>query len=109
MQGGVRKEVVEKKTKKQLFVEAKKQLERDLKFVENARADEKVRLNGTGLKVPCADKDNSELVVNGPYDKYKDDAIAGRIFLWRNAVAGGDFYARYIRKVKKWDKKTIGI
>mmetsp|Transcript_40031 Transcript_40031/g.93976 ORF Transcript_40031/g.93976 Transcript_40031/m.93976 type:complete len:1523 (-) Transcript_40031:210-4778(-) len=108
MKGGVTKDkVVEKKTKKQLFAEAKKQLERDLKFLDLIRIDEKNRLNGTGLLVPCADRDSAEFVSNGPNDRYKDDAYAARIFLWRNAVVGSNFYARYMRKVRKWEKTKV--
>mmetsp|Transcript_25088 Transcript_25088/g.54715 ORF Transcript_25088/g.54715 Transcript_25088/m.54715 type:complete len:901 (-) Transcript_25088:104-2806(-) len=86
-----------KKTKKQMWAEAKARYDRDKKFLEELAADQVKRLNQVGFLVPgeIESKDSSSLVASGPQEKDRDYAQVNRIFLWRNVYPGSDFSSRY--------------
>ena len=99
----------EKKTKKQQLSEAKARIQRDKKFLQSVYESEKERLHLTGPLVPGAENaETAEMVAGGPKERYRLEAQEARIFLWRNARAGGDFSSRYWRSVacKKGGKKS---
>lgn len=87
-----------KKSSKELRSEALSRFERDQKFLEQVEKEEKTRLNEVGLLVPGESVDDSNTVAKGPQEKDKSDAQKYRIFLWRSALLGADFDARYKRK-----------
>ena len=95
----------EKKTKKQLLLEAKARVQRDKKFLLGVIASEKDRLHLTGPFVPGSDADKAEMVAGGPQERYRHESRG--VFLWRNARAGTDFSSRYWRSVyrKRGDRK----
>ena len=84
-----------KKTKKQLFVEAKARLERDKKFLHDIKKNERSRLYQTGMFVPGDSSNISETVASGPNTKDRLICTQSRVFLWRNALLGADFESRY--------------
>ena len=86
-----------KKTKKQLWAEAKARYDRDKKFLDDLAVDQVTRLNQTGLLVPgeFQQKDSSTMVASGPQEKDRDYAQGRRIFLWRNVYPGSNFSSRY--------------
>jgi hypothetical protein len=94
----------EKKTKKQLLLEANR-VQRDKKFLLGVIASEKDRLHLTGPFVPGSDADKAEMVAGGPQEWYRHESRG--VFLWRNARAGADFSSRYWRSVyrKRGDRK----
>ena len=105
-----------KKTSSQLWKEAKQQLEKDKEFLAEMEAKDKQNatigpvLPGTG-RAEAADGPNvkDEWVSNGVPDKDRMKVIRNRIFLWRNAVAGSDFEARFGRyKLPKDGADTAG-
>mmetsp|Transcript_38508 Transcript_38508/g.81016 ORF Transcript_38508/g.81016 Transcript_38508/m.81016 type:complete len:1036 (-) Transcript_38508:287-3394(-) len=102
--GKIEEKIVEKKTKKQLLLEAKARVQRDKKFLQGVIASEKERLYLTGPFVPGVDAEKAEMVAGGPQERYRNEARG--IFLWRNAVAGADFSSRYWRYVAR--KKGVG-
>ncbi|EJK62412.1 hypothetical protein THAOC_16980 [Thalassiosira oceanica] len=63
-------------------------------------------LSLTGPVVPGSGGDETaEVVAAGPQAKnHREDAAAGRIFLWRNARAGGNFARRY----RRWEERRAG-
>jgi hypothetical protein len=99
MKGGKTEEKAEKKTKKQLLLEAKARVQRDKKFLQGVMASEKDRLHLTGPFVPGSDADKAEMVAGGPQERYRHESRG--IFLWRNARAGADFSSRYWKSVSR--------
>jgi hypothetical protein len=97
---------VQKKTKKQLFVEAKARIKRDKQFLQDLIATEKERLELTGPFVPGEDKEKAEAVAAGPNECYRQEVQESRIFLWRNARIGGDFSSRYWMDLARKRGKT---
>lgn len=91
-----------KKSKIEMFNEAKAAFELDNKFLHDYYEDAKQRCSLVKETVPGVDKENKdELVANGPQEKYKTKARNNRIFLWRTAVAGADFAERFARVDRK--------
>jgi SET domain len=74
--------------------EAKARYDADKKFLEEAEKSKVVSLVDTLL--PCAEHPN-ETVASGPLFKHREEAIRGRIFLWRNLRLGTDFVSRHSR------------
>lgn len=93
----------EKKSKKQLLLEAKARVQRDKKFLQSVNESEKDRLHLTGQFVPGADAEAAEMVASGPQERYRREAWG--LFLWRNAYAGGDFSSRYWKFVDRKNGK----
>lgn len=89
----------EKKTKTEVWDDAKARFDRDKKFLEDVYESEARRLNLVDALVPCANG-KDELVANGPQVRYRDFALRNRMFLWRNVIRGSDFVARFSRKRK---------
>lgn len=117
-----------KKTKAQLWEQAKQQLDKDKQFLDEMEARRKWNstiqavLPGTGIPSdPHADSGHAskqgkasgsaggngsntkkvEWVSNGVQDKYRSTAYGNRVFLWRNAIKGSDFASRWERSQKK--------
>ncbi len=99
MRGGKAEEKAEKKTKKQLLLEAKARVQRDKKFLLGVVASEGERLHLTGPLAPGAHADEGEMVAGGPQERYRQESQG--IFLWRNAKAGGEFSSRYWKLVSR--------
>ncbi|KAG7350663.1 SET methyltransferase domain containing protein [Nitzschia inconspicua] len=78
--------------------EAKARYDADKKFLEEAEKSRVVSLVDTLL--PCAEHPN-ETIASGPLLKHRQEAIRGRIFLWRNLKHGSDFVSRNSRLEKK--------
>ena len=97
---------VQKKTKKQLLADAKSRIKRDKQFLQDLQASEKERLNLTGPFVPGEDKEKGEAVAAGPSECYRQEVQENRIFLWRNALIGGDYSLRYWMDVARKSGKT---
>jgi hypothetical protein len=119
------KKVDAKKTKAQLWEEAKQQLEKDKQFLEELERKQTLNctiqavLPGTsksegpqtgnrntpqqtdsGLTQSGANGSTTrkvEWVSNGVQDKDRITALQNRVFLWRNAVRGSDFASRWER------------
>ena len=97
-----------KKSLAQRKDEGKARLERDRKFLEQTANDEIFRLNAVGMLVPGEPIDGSNTVASGPQEKDKDYVRNHHIFLWRNALVGADFNARYFRTIRKAKQKRNG-
>lgn len=95
MKGGRTDGKVTKKTKKQLLSEARARTQRDKKFLHTVLESERERLCLTGPFVPGEDIEKAEMVAGGPKERYRREVQEGRIFLWRNATVGGDFFSRF--------------
>ena len=95
-----------RKTKKQLLAEAKGRVSRERRFLRSVAESDATRLSLTGPAVPGSGGDETaEAIAAGPQaKKHRDDAAAGRIFLWRNARAGGNFARRY----RRWEERRAG-
>ena len=92
---GQRKDEIATKTKPQLWEEAKAGYERDKKFIEEYERDEALRRSQVKATVPGS---LDELVSNGPQrQKYREEVISSRAFLWRNVELGSNFVTRSIR------------
>lgn len=93
-----------KKTTQQLWREARQQLDKDKEFLaeQEARARQHATIGavrpGTG-RAEGAEGPNvkDEWISNGVPDKDRVKIVRNRIFLWRNAVIGSDFEARFGR------------
>jgi hypothetical protein len=105
MKGGEKGgQIVEaKKTRKELWAEAKARFDRDKKYMEEVADDQARRLNQTDFLRPgeLEMKDSATAVASGPQDRDRDYAQTYRIFLWRSAVCGSDFSSRYLRHERK--------
>ena len=107
-----------KKTKSELWSEAKQRLEKDKDFLRDFEARELRNLTvqevvpgatkaapptGSATKETARQRNGEgtakkqEWVSNGIQDKDRTNVIRSRIFLWRNAVVGSDFAARWGR------------
>ncbi|KAL7547225.1 hypothetical protein ACHAWF_010545, partial [Thalassiosira exigua] len=95
----------EKKTKRQLLADAKARVRREEKFLRSMLEEEDTRLRLTGQFVPGGDPEMAETVAGGPRERHRREAREGRVFLWRNARAGGDFAPRCWRV---WDREGGG-
>ena len=94
---------MEKKSEKQLLLEAKARVQRDKKFLQSVVASEKDMLCLTGLLVPGADAEKTEMVAGGPKERYRHEAQG--VSLWGNANAGSDFSSRYWKSVARKNGK----
>lgn len=87
-----------KKTKIEIFNEAKASFELDKKFLNDYYEDSKQRSSLVKETLPGVEKDiKDELVANGPQEKDKERARSARIFLCRNTAIGADFGERFAR------------
>lgn len=94
--GSAQHNLVAKKSKADLWEEAKTGYERDKKFLAEFHGDRVARSTQVDVVVPGADSGTmDELVANGAQVKHRDNARHNRIFLWRNATQGGDFSERF--------------
>ena len=89
----------EKKTKRELLAEAKARVQRDKKYLQSVLSSEKERLHLTGPFVPGEEKEKAEMVAAGPNERCRREAQESRVFLWRNALAGGNFSNKYWRSM----------
>jgi hypothetical protein len=101
MKGGVSTNSVDrKKTKAELWEEAKATFDRDKRFVEEFYGQERYRQHQTNITVPAAEN-KGEMVANGAQERFRQEAIGARLFLWRTARRGSDFASRIERlKIK---------
>lgn len=104
------KEASNKKTKTQLWNEAKAQYEKDEKYLAELEEHQK-ELATIGPMLPGTGKASEvdEWVSNG-VSKDRAAAVRNRIFLWRNAVKGSDFerrFGRYNLENQKGDEGNI--
>jgi SET domain len=89
---------ITKKSKIEMFNEAKAAFELDKKFLHDYFEDAKMRSSLVNETVPGMEKENKdELIANGPQEKHKSNAQEHRIFLWRNAALGANFAQRFTR------------
>ena len=65
---------MEKKSEKQLLLEAKARVQRDKKFLQSVVASEKDMLCLAGLLVPGADAEKTEMVAGVPKERYRHKA-----------------------------------
>lgn len=92
-----------KKSKAEIWKEAKAKYDLDQKFVTQHYELDEDRRSQVSATVPSAEN-LSETVANGPQARYRDEAIRDRIFLWRNAAKGSDFVNRVSRLEQKMTK-----
>jgi hypothetical protein len=89
-----------KKSKKDLWFEAKARYDRDVKFLEEVEKQEAERYSQVDVLVPAAEN-AQEVVAAGPQERFRYfTQVQNRVFLWRNAVRGADFAGRYLSKKK---------
>lgn len=74
--------------------EIRAQYEADKTFLEGLKGKDTITLENGML--PGADNPN-EVVSRGPLWKHRQEAIDGRIFLWRNVKLGANFVSRHAR------------
>jgi hypothetical protein len=107
MKGGVNNSnvaEVKKKTKKELWLQAKARLDKDKKFLDEIAQNEKSRLHLGKVYQPGEENNESAtLISSGPHARTKHLIPGGtKVFLWRNAIKGSNFYSRY----QKWITKN---
>ena len=103
MKGGAASESAVKKSRTELWEEAKAQYDRDKKLVETCLERRERPKSLVDASIPEASV-NDELVANGVQERYLRDARRSRLFLWRNAVAGSDLASRFDRLGAKQDQ-----
>ena len=88
-----------RKSKKEIWEEAKTSFERDKKFLADFHVDREKRRMQVDAVVPGGGDGggNDDFVSNGPQIKHRDHARGSGIFLWRNAMLGDDFSARFAK------------
>ena len=87
-----------KKTKQEIWEEAKSLYERDRKVVQDYYEDSLRRSCLVRETVPGLEKDsNDELTANGAQLKHCNFARSNKVFLWRNAEIGSNFARRFDR------------
>jgi len=91
-----------KKSNKEIWEEAKRKYELDKKFVSEHYEEEETQRSQVAATVPCAEN-STETVSMGVQARYRDEAIRGRLFLWRNAVRGSDFLSKVSRLENRGD------
>ena len=85
-----------KKSKADIWEEAKASYEQDKKFLLSYEEDRKKRCTLVGALVPAGDSD--EYVANGAQEKkYRSYGQQQRLFLWRNIVLGNNFERRFTK------------
>lgn len=92
MKGGKKDDNTAKKPT--TWKEAKAQYDADKRFLEEMEGKDVVTFEKGML--PGAENP-SEVVARGPLLKHRQEAINGRIFLWRNVKLGANFESRYAR------------
>lgn len=90
MKGGTYKSPV-KKSKAEIWEEAKRIFDRDKKFVQEFLEQNDT---STGKATVPAAENPDETVSNGIQSRYRSEVRASRLFLWRNGVVGSDFSSR---------------
>jgi hypothetical protein len=83
----------EKKTVREVLNAAKVREEKDRRFLEEARRIQDQNSSQVDAMIPSFDYPN-EFVAMGPYERYRFEGQANRVFLWRNILAGGNFSNR---------------
>ena len=83
-----------KKTKKEIWLEAKERWESDRRFLKDLANSSKTRLNQVSSSLPGDSESISSSVANGPQPGLATKSRATRICLWRNVIRGSDFYSR---------------
>ena len=95
-----------KKSKAEVWEAAKAKFERDKKFLTDYYEDASSRRSQVAATVPGADN-QVELVSNGVQAKHRKDPLRRQVFLWRNAVKGSNFLARFSRLDHRSSSKTL--
>jgi len=104
MKGGSKNNNVEddkKRTKKDIWAQAKAKLEKDKKFLEEIREDQETRLNQVGAFLPGEVGESARAVALLPSNAFRSREVC----LWRNTVAGADFVSRFVRISSQKRKK----
>mmetsp|Transcript_32718 Transcript_32718/g.48443 ORF Transcript_32718/g.48443 Transcript_32718/m.48443 type:complete len:754 (+) Transcript_32718:161-2422(+) len=99
----------EKKTQKQALAEAKSQEDKDRKFLAEVQRLKDNNFSQVDFMIPDFQYPN-ETIAGGPYNRYKSEGRANRVFLWRNILIGSQFSNRaYLLKKKSKSKicKTV--
>jgi hypothetical protein len=93
---GLLADTTSRKSKADIWDEAKAKYERDKKFLLDYEEDCKKRCILVGAIVPGGDSD--EFVANGAQEKkYRSFGQQQRLFLWRNIVLGNNFERRFAK------------
>jgi len=105
MKGGpsVIEEDDKKKTKKDIWTEAKAKLDKEKKFLEDLEKEQGGRLRKVGPSLPGEIGEGARAVASLPTTEFRSKGVC----LWRNTTAGADFASRYIRLNAK-KKSTEG-
>ena len=91
-----------RRTRKELWLEAKARLDKDKKFLEDIEMSEKSRLHLGKLFLPGEENhESAPLISAGPQGIKNQHMHSSKVFLWRNAMKGANFYARYQKLIKK--------
>ena len=86
---------VKKKTKKQMWTEAKARLDTDKKYLENVTKSQLARSSQVGVWLPGEmDNGNNTTVASGPKQSLRKDVIGTGVCLWRNVTKGYNFHSR---------------
>jgi len=109
MKGGVNNSSsseLKKKTKKELWLEAKAKLDKDKKFLDEIAQSEKNRLHLGRLHQPSDENNESGVLISsGPQARPRQLIPGGtKVFLWRNAMKASNFYSRYQKWIKRKTK-----
>lgn len=82
-----------KKTKKDIWAEAKSKFDKDKKFLEDLEKDQVIRMNQIGVCLPGEVGESARAVASLPSNAFRSQGVC----LWRNTVTGADFASRYLR------------
>jgi len=84
-----------KKTKRDLWLEAKARYERDKIFLLEFANSSKARLNQVNSSFPGDKKNTLNTIANGPQPSLATKSRTMRVCLWRNVIRGSDFSSRH--------------
>jgi hypothetical protein len=91
-----------KKTKKDIWTEAKTKLDKDKKFLEDLEKEQGERLRQVGSSLPGEIGEGARAVASLPTAEFRSKGVC----LWRNTTTGADFASRYVRLNEK--KESTG-
>jgi len=93
-----------KRSRKDLWVQAKAKLDKDKKFLDEIEESEKTRLHLGKLFLPGEEMNESAPLISGGPQGHQNQEVGGaKVFLWRNAMRGANFYSRYLKLTRKKD------
>jgi len=84
-----------KKTKREIWLEAKTRFDRDKIFLQGLTFRVNNRLNQVSSSLPGEKENSSNTIASGPQFRMATDSREKRVCLWRNIIHGSDFSSRH--------------